>query len=94
MSVVGWAEFLCGPLSDADKSAVRRLIGSPVPLEEEDAELAAVMFNHGGRRRSSFVDCLVAATAVRAGAPLATSNPGYFRRLADMGLELVAADSV
>lgn len=95
MSVVGWAELLCGPLGDTDKSVARRLVGPPVPLDEEDAELAAMMFNRSGRRRGSFVDCLVAATAVRVSARLATSNPGDFHRFVDAGLELVAdADSL
>ena len=88
MSVVGWAEFLCGPLSDAEKVAARQFVGAPVPLEEKAAELAAVMFNGSGRRRGSFLDCLIAATAVNAGAHLATNNPADFRRFADTGLEL------
>jgi predicted nucleic acid-binding protein len=89
MSAVAWAEFLCGPLADADKSAARRLVGPPVPLEEADAEVASSMFNRGGRRRGTFVDCLIAAAAARAGARLATTNPADFRRFVDSSLDIV-----
>lgn len=89
MSAVGWAEFLCGPVADSDKATARLLIGPPIPLEEAGAELAASMFNRSGRRRGTFVDSLVAAIAVQAGAQLATANPTDFRRFADAGLALV-----
>lgn len=92
MSVVGWAEFLCGPLAEPDKAVARRLIDALVPLEEVTTELAASMFNRTGRRRGTFVDCLVAATAVHAGARLATSNPRHFDRFAEAGFELVVGD--
>jgi predicted nucleic acid-binding protein len=89
MSAVAWAEFLCGPLVESDKAVARRLVGQPAPFEEADAEVASAMFNQGSRRRGTFVDCLVAAAALRARARLATSNPVDFRRFADSGLEVV-----
>ena len=41
-----------------------------------------------GRRRGTLGDCLIAATAVNAGAELATGNLADFRRLSDAGLVL------
>lgn len=88
VSAVAWAEFLCGPLGDEDRVMARRLVGAPVPLGEAGAELAAILFNRGGRRRGTFIDCLLAAVAIRAGARLATSNPADFRQFVQAGLEL------
>ena len=64
-----------------------------MPLEEATAELAASMFNRTGRRRGTFVDCLVAAAAVHAGARLATSNPRDFDRFTKAGFDLVVGDN-
>lgn len=90
MSSIGWAEFLCGPVSDQDRQRARRVVGLPLPLVEAEAVQAAELFNVGGRRRGSLPDCLIAATALRAGAMLATSNPGDFRRFERAGLKLIS----
>lgn len=88
ISAMGWAEFLCGPVEDADRDVARRLVGTPVPLDAASAERAAAMFNDTGRRRGSLGDCLIAATAINAGAELATRNVDDFKRLRDAGLVL------
>lgn len=80
ISSIARTEFLCGPVSDEDRQRARKIVGTPLPLVEGQAERAAKLFNVGGRRRGSFPDCLIAATALNAGARLATSNPGDFRR--------------
>lgn len=88
MSIVAWSEFLCGPLDAEQCALARAIVGPPAPLDERAAELAAAMFNRSGRKRGSLSDCLIAATAVRAGAPLATSNPKDFTALTALGLEI------
>jgi predicted nucleic acid-binding protein len=88
MSCVAWAEFLCGPVSDEDRQRARRVIGLPLPLADAEAVQAAALFNAGGRRRGTLPDCLIAATALRAGATLATSNAEDFVRFEHMGLKL------
>lgn len=88
ISPIAWAEFLCGPLTGDDRATARAIVGPPTGFDERAAELAAAMFNIAGRRRRTFVDCLVAASAVRAGARLATSNASDFAALKSAGLDL------
>jgi predicted nucleic acid-binding protein len=90
MSAVAWSEFRCGPLAPRDADLAARLL-EVHPFTSDDASLAADLFNAGGRRRGSLLDCMVAAAALRAGAPLATANPADFRRLTTSGLEIVTA---
>ena len=88
ISTIVWAEFLCGPLESHVAGLARRVARTHVPLETDQAATAALLFNETGRRRGSFQDCLVAATAIAAGAPLATIDRNDFRRFVDAGLEL------
>jgi|SRR5579864_9008915 len=91
MSSIGWAEFLCGPVSDVDRQRARKVVGVPLVLAETEAERAAELFNVGGRRRGSLADCLIAATALKAGASLATSNAEDIRSFEGEGLKVVSA---
>lgn len=89
MSALAWTEFVCGPVSSAAAEAASRLVGEPLPFTAVEANRAASLFNETGRRRSSLVDCMIAATAIEAGDRLATANAGDFTRFARLGLELV-----
>ncbi len=89
ISAICWSEFLCGPLAAHDLGAAGRLFPDPEPFLSEDATAAAGLFNASGRRRGSLVDCMIAATAIRVGATLATPNPGDFKRLELAGLNLI-----
>ena len=88
MSAIGWAEFLCGPLTPAATELAGRLVGEPVAFTGADAVIAARLFNATGRRRGSLTDCMIAATAIEAGASLATANPRDFSRFAAAGLTI------
>ena len=94
ISSIAWAEFLCGPIAQGlraeTQSAARRLVGDPVPFDGATAELAAGLFNATGRRRGSLGDCMVAASAMRHGASLATANVADFAAMRDVGLEVRA----
>ncbi len=88
MSAVAWTEFLCGPLDERQLELAVRVVGNRVPFDEQDAALAALLFNREGRRRGSLADCMIAAAAIQRGAPLATANPSDFQRFRKAGLEL------
>ena len=86
ISAVAWTEFVCGPVSPPSVDLIDYL-GTPIPFTAEDAAVAALLFNIGGRRRTSLADCMIAATAIRFGAMLATTD-GDFRRYEHAGLML------
>ena len=88
MSAIAWAELLCGPMSVDLLGVATRVVSERVPFHEDDAQLSAQLFNESGRRRGSLVDCMIAATALRAGAALATANIEHFRRFEAAGLAL------
>jgi predicted nucleic acid-binding protein len=88
-SAVAWSEFCNGPLSKAQKDAAFTVLNRKVAdFTWREAEEAARLFNLTGRRRGSHADCMIAASAILAGAPLATFNAGDFQRLVPFGLVL------
>lgn len=89
MSAVAWTEFLCGPLDVDELRVMAHIIGEPVPFTSGEGVRAAEIFNDTGCRRGSLTDCMIAASALNAGAALATANPGDFRRIP--GLTVLAA---
>ena len=91
LSAIVWAEFQCGPVSESGIDAAAALTGMPVAFTAMDAVLASRLFNVGGRRRTSLTDCMIAATALNAGASLATANVADFARLEPFGLVLETA---
>jgi len=93
MSAISWAEFLCGPIEARDVALAARVVREQVPFLGEDAALAARLFNVSGRRRGTLADCMIAASALRTDATLATANPEDFRRLQPAGLRIVAVEA-
>ena len=91
VSTVAWAEFLCGPVDAEQVELAVRVIPETPSLHKDDAHLAAELFNTSGRRRGSFLDCLIAAAALGAGASIATANPADFRRFENAGLSVQTA---
>ena len=85
-----WYEFLCGPVTELQVNAIRAcLSGGISAFEELQAREAARLFNRIGRIRRLRVDAMIAATAVVAGASLATSNTEDFKVFLPHGLKLV-----
>ena len=89
MSSIAWAEFLCGPVEKNDIALANRIVPDRQPFTDEDAAAAARLFNISGRRRGTFIDCMIAAVALGAGVSLATTNPEDFRRLETAGLQII-----
>jgi predicted nucleic acid-binding protein len=88
MSSYAWGEVLCGPLDPQDQSLAKRLVHRFLPVRMEESSRGAELFNLAGRRRRSFADCVIAATAILGGAALATTNPKDFERFLEAGLVL------
>ena len=89
-SALAWTEFLNGPVSADEIALVESVIErNLVAFEKSTAVLAAQLFNQGGRRRGSRFDCLIAATAILAGAQLATENTKDFTPFVPFGLKLI-----
>jgi predicted nucleic acid-binding protein len=86
ISAVAWAEFGCGH-ARSPSSDLLSFLGVPIPFTVDDAVVASQLYNLGGRRRGSLPDCMIAATAIRFGAVLATTD-GDFRRYERAGLML------
>jgi predicted nucleic acid-binding protein len=88
ISAMVWAEFLCGPLSPAEEAFARKVVPVCHAVTAPQAELAARLFDQTGRRSRSLADCIVAAGAILANAPLATENNADFVRFVPFGLQL------
>lgn len=90
--VVAWYEYQLGPLGDDEASLARAFLqGRIIPLSEEDALLAAQLFNDAGRRRTLKTDALIAACATRGNAELVTANVDDFKPFTKAGLRLLGA---
>ncbi len=91
ISAISWAEFLCGPVDEEDVELATDILREQVPFLPNDSAVAARLFNQSGRRRGSLTDCMIAATAIRCDAALATSDLADFRGLAALGLKIAGA---
>jgi predicted nucleic acid-binding protein len=88
-SSIAWMEFVTGPAVPGVIDFMLRFVGERViAMGREEAELAALLFNDIGRKRSARYDCMIAATAIRSRARLATTNLADFRGFAARGLEV------
>ena len=90
MSTIAWTEFLCGPVEAGHVELAARVVVQRLPFEEQDAAFAARLFNQSECRRGSLADCMIAATALRHEAHLATNNPADFGRFERTGLTVIS----
>jgi len=88
-SALAWAEFLCGPVLAKEISAMDTLLHDVLPVTPELALEGARLFQTTGRRSRSLPDCIIAATAISEGAPLATMNRKDFTPFVAYGLTLI-----
>ncbi len=89
-SSISWYEFASGPVDAEGIEIIRSALSDRIlPFDAAAAREAAGLFNRAGRPRRLRVDAMIAATAIVAGARLATANQTDFRAFTAMGLELV-----
>src|SRR5690606_4704896 len=75
-SSVAWMEFHSKPVHPRDDAALRSILaGGILPFGEAAAALAGELFFQTGSKRRTRLDTMIAATAILAGAQLATVNP-------------------
>ncbi len=86
--MLAWFEFLCGPVTAVQIQTMRAFLHDLLPFGESHASAAAGLFNVGGRKRTGRVDAMIAATAIVAGAALATNNQHDFSAFKGSGLRL------
>jgi predicted nucleic acid-binding protein len=88
---LAWFGFLCGPTTAQQRALLDELLDADRPaMTPESSALAAQLFNVTGRRSRSQFDCLIAASAIVAGDPLASANATHFRPFEPHGLRLLA----
>ena len=92
--MLAWFEFLCGSVTAAQSQTMRAFVHELLPFGEKQAVVAAELFNAAGRKRSTRVDAMIAATAIVAGAVLATNNQNDFRAFSKGGLRFVRISPV
>ena len=86
---VVWYEFLSGPVDEDGIDIVRAMLDDRVlPFVSDAATEAARLYNLTGRVRRLRVDAMIAASAIVAGATLATGNTADFLPFASHGLKL------
>jgi predicted nucleic acid-binding protein len=89
-SAVCWYEFACGPVNAEQTTVIRSFLAEGIaPFDESHAAEAARLWNAVGRVRRLRVDAMIAASAILAGARLATSNRDDFEVFRPFGLGLV-----
>ena len=87
--MLAWFEFLCGPVTEDQKTTMRAFLTAIIPFAEAEAVEAARLFNEIARKRPLRVDAMIAGTAITAKARLATRNRDDFRPFIAHGLTLV-----
>jgi len=88
-SACAWTEYRSRPVDPVQDKVLRQtLTGGIVPFDENTATLAGELFHLTGSKRRTRLDTMIAATAIQAGAELATVNPDDFACFVLHGLKL------
>jgi predicted nucleic acid-binding protein len=91
-SSVAWMEFHSKPVHPRDEAALRSILrGGILPFDEPAAVLAGRLYDQTGSKRRTRLDAMIAATAILAGAELATANPDDFASFVAHGLKLFSS---
>jgi len=86
---VAWTEFCSKPVPAARIQALRILLNARIlPYAEAEAELAGRLFQLPGTTRAQRLDTMIAASAILAGAALATASAADYAPFVPHGLKL------
>jgi predicted nucleic acid-binding protein len=89
VSTIAWTEFRSYSISSNQLLALDQLLsGGIVPYERAHADLAGELFRMTRSKRKNRLDSMIAATAMLAGAELATVNKSDFDPFVSFGLKL------
>ena len=89
-SACAWAEFHSRPIEVQTERLIRQMLQSGIlPFDEATAALAGELFFRTGSKRRTRLDSMIAATAILAGAELATANREDFEPFVPHGLKLL-----
>jgi predicted nucleic acid-binding protein len=88
-SSVAWMELHSRPRPPILRSAIVAILtGGILPFDEATAALAGQLYHRTGSKRRTRMDTMIAATAILAGAELATVNAEDFEPFVPHGLKL------
>ncbi len=88
-SACAWTEYCSIPIDPLQEKVLRQALASGIlPFDEAAARLAGELFHLTGAKRRTRLDTMIAATAILAGARLATVNPADFQPFVPHGLKL------
>jgi predicted nucleic acid-binding protein len=86
---VAWTEVRSRPVDSVKLKVLRQVLrGGILPFDQKCADLAGEMFILTQAKRRHRLDTMIAATAILAGAELATVNPADFAPFLPHGLKL------
>ena len=89
VSAIAWTEFRSYPISYDQLQALDQLLpGGILAYERAHADLAGELFRKTNAKRKNRLDSMIAATAILAGAELATANQMDFEPFVPLGLKL------
>lgn len=90
-SSIAWMELRSKPVHDHDVLALQALLTGDVnAFDQSTANLAGELYHLTGSKRRTRLGSMIAATAILAGAELATVNPEDFQPFEPHGLKLLA----
>ena len=86
---VAWMELHSRPVHRRDTAALKAILHAGIiPFDEVTAALAGELYHRTGSKRRTRLDTMIAATAILAGAELATVNAEDFEPFVPHGLKL------
>lgn len=95
VSAVAWMEFCNGvPHKDSITAMKTSIEDNIIPFQSKEAEISSMLYLNTGQNKKHLNDCMIAATAITQGLPLATQNTKDFKKFSTFGLKLEELPSI